>query len=175
MKELEAHGLTPDRANYELVYTALLNIHDRQTNLHKIFAGFQAENAERPADYAARSVSVSDVIVLQWRGEVSAHFVDSVGFKELANFTGEERPQSTFLQVEKRPDTTSVDKLTADVKSGKVISLMDLSRAVNNTPKQTPSQKSKPSILAGLEESKILAAQHNNKSAGQKSTEREVE
>jgi hypothetical protein len=149
MRELEALGLSVDRENYSLVYTAPLDIHDRQTNLHKIYADFQGESPERPADYAGRSTSVSDVIVLQWRGEVSAHYVDSVGFKELPYFTGEEREQpkvaeatqekQTFYQVDKRP----------------------------------PTSKGKPDLLAKIAANKERVARENQPAA-QKNNEREA-
>jgi hypothetical protein len=103
MRELEARGLTPDRNNYKLVYTAPLTIHDTQINANKIFTDFQHDSHECPSDFTGRSLSVSDVVVLQWRGEVSAHFVDSIGFKELPIFTGNEReqkPPETLLLIE---------------------------------------------------------------------------
>jgi hypothetical protein len=103
-------------------------------------------------------MSVSDVIVLQWRGEVSSHFVDSVGFKELPSFTGNEREQADFSQLGKSSDAPTVADLEADVKAGKSISLMDLSKAVNNERSQTMS-KAKPSLHDRLEAGKQRAAQ----------------
>jgi hypothetical protein len=41
MRELEAHGLTVDRANYGLVYTGNLDIGDWLMNLNNIYADFQ--------------------------------------------------------------------------------------------------------------------------------------
>ncbi|MDR1668912.1 MAG: ssDNA-binding domain-containing protein [Oscillospiraceae bacterium] len=109
IRELEAQGLTPNRNHYKLVYTAPLNqaffngmLPDHNRTLEAVFAKFQDN---RPADFTERSVSVSDVIVLQWRGEVSAHFVDSFGFKELPSFTGNEREKAaepTLSQNETR-------------------------------------------------------------------------
>ncbi len=43
-------------------------------------------------DFTGRSLSMSDIIVLQWRGEVTSHYVDSYGlFKELPAFLGNEK------------------------------------------------------------------------------------
>ncbi|MDR1060325.1 MAG: ssDNA-binding domain-containing protein [Clostridiales bacterium] len=98
MRELEALGLRPDRANYELAHTGRLGIRDTLSNANNIFSSFQRDSPECPPDFAGRSVSVSDVIVLQWRGEVSAHYVDSAGFRELPSFTGSERPQRQQAQ-----------------------------------------------------------------------------
>ena len=140
MREFEALGLSVDRANYELVYTGNLDIRDTQTNLHKIYADFQGENPERPADYHARSVSVSDVIVLQWRGDISSHFVDSVGFAELPNFLGEETKREQT--AEQPPQTFSqVGKSSRE-------------RVASAKPAQPPASKGKPSLLARLDEAK---------------------
>jgi hypothetical protein len=176
MKELEAHGITPDKENYELVYTAPLNIHDTQTNLHRIFGVFQHDSPECPQDFTARSVSMSDVIVLQWRGEVSSHYVDRVDFKELPTFTGNERQQPTYSQVENRSDkmsTPTMADLEADVKSGKSISLMDLTTAINNVPEQPPAQKAKPDFLAKIAANKQRVAQASQPAA-QKDNQLEV-
>ncbi|GHV11318.1 hypothetical protein FACS1894219_02270 [Clostridia bacterium] len=154
MKELEAHGITPDRANYELVYIASLPIRDTQTNLHRIFGVFQHDSPECPQDFAGRSVSVSDVIVLQWGGEVSSHFVDSVGFKELPSFTGDEHIDNSFSRVGKSTETEKP-------KEGL--------RLIDNEPRkaQQPANKSKPSILTDLDEARKIAEsggkQNNNK------------
>jgi len=101
MKELDALGLGVDRENYELVYTAPLVGDDTQAILNKLFADF---NVDHPIDFAARSLSVSDVIVLQQHGEVSSHYVDSIGFKELQSFTGNEKDtaENTLSQIETR-------------------------------------------------------------------------
>jgi antirestriction protein ArdC len=182
MKELEAFGLTPDRANYELVYTATLPIHDVQTNLHRIFNVFQHDSPECPQDFTGRSVSVSDVITLQWRGEVSSHFVDSVGFKELPSFTGEERPQPTYYQVENSRSVLSESNekpapamaaLEADVKAGKPISVADLAKAINSVPGRPPAQKGKSDFLAKIAANKQRAAQASQPAA-QKDNQREV-
>jgi hypothetical protein len=91
MGELEKRGLPVERANYELVYTAEFCKHphhgivtDHPKALDEIYARFNQDG--KPEGYRARSVSVSDVIALQWKGEVSAYYVDSAGFAELPGF-----------------------------------------------------------------------------------------
>ena len=37
-------------------------------------------------DYTGRSLSLSDVVMLHQDGDVSAHYVDSVGFREVPQF-----------------------------------------------------------------------------------------
>jgi hypothetical protein len=170
MRELEAHGLAVDRANYELVYTGKLPIRDTQTNLHRLFNVFQHDSPECPHDFTSRSMSVSDVIVLQWRGEVSAHFVDSAGFTELPAFTGEERQQpatpdktvveQTLYHVDKRSDQApTVAELENTVKSGGSISLMDLAKATRAEQPRQPAQKAKPDFLAKIAANKQRVAQ----------------
>ena len=54
---------------------------------------YQKFNCARPLDYHGHSLSVSDVIMLNQDGKISAHYVDSIGFKELPDFLkAEERP-----------------------------------------------------------------------------------
>jgi hypothetical protein len=117
MRELEAYGLSVDSANYKLVYTAPFSeriefLADRYPVLNKIYQDF---NVNQPADYAARSVSVSDVIVLKYNGDISSHFVDSAGFVELTGFLAEESHREaekreaehrgfSFSQVGKSPE-----------------------------------------------------------------------
>jgi hypothetical protein len=158
MKELETLGLKPDRDNYTLVYTGKLNIRDTQTNLHKIYNDF---NMNRPTDYIGRSLSVSDVIVLQWRGKVSSHYVDSFGFKELPGFLGEETPRGQDKQQapgNEQPTFSAMRK-----RSGKLV----------KTAGQQPSAKARPSLLAELEQGK-KTAERLNRTAAQKTNEREV-
>jgi hypothetical protein len=190
IRELEALGLSPNRANYELVYTGRLDIHDTLTNKHRIYGAFQHGNPECPPDFAGRSVSVSDVIVLQWKGEVSAHYVDSAGFKELPSFTGSERPQPleshretekreaesapTFSQVGKsfKPPSPAVADLEAEVKAGRSISVME-ARAVS-AERRPPAGKERPPLLARLAEAKEIAARRNALPAAKNRNEREI-
>jgi hypothetical protein len=87
MRELTALGLSINPANYKHVYTGKPEIRDTLTNLNKIFKDF---NENWPTDFFGRSISVSDVIVLQWRDKTSAHFVDSTGFIKLPSFINNE-------------------------------------------------------------------------------------
>jgi hypothetical protein len=176
MERLEFRGLTVDRANYELVYTAPLTIHDRNVSLNVIYSGFQGENINRPAEYKARSVSVSDVIVLQKDGEVSSHFVDSYGYKELHDFTGHERQpvnENLMTSPKQNNEIPTVAGLKADLDEGKSISLMDLSIAVKAEQK-SPVAKSKPSLLDTLQRNKQKASQAKQSGTHNKSNVPEV-
>jgi hypothetical protein len=167
MKELESHGLTPNRDHYELVYVAPLTdrvefLSDKNKVLNSIFEKF---NVDRPAEFTGRSMSVSDVVVLRCNGDITAHFVDSAGFVELSSFTGDEHNIGGFSQVGKSP---TVAELEADVKAGKSISLMDLANAVKNGP-QKLADKGKPSILEDLDEATKMAAGGGNRDNRKKS------
>lgn len=164
MERLEFRGFTVDRNNYELVYTAPLTTQDPMVSCNIIYSTFQGENPIRPNDYNARSVSVSDVIVLQKNGEVSAYFVDSYGYKEIPGFTGNEMHTNTHK---------AVDELKAEVDEGKSISLMDLSKAVHGE-QYKPAPKTKPSLLNSLERNKQRVVQSEHKEYNNKASITEV-
>jgi hypothetical protein len=177
--QLQDRGLAVSRGNYELVYT--MPISDvfapgtsREDLLDQIY---ETINASRPQDYTGRSVSVSDVLVLNYGDEVSSHYVDRFGFRELLSFTGAETPRDAETPTQESnsqlgntpaalpPSSPTVAELEAEVKAGNSISLMDLSRAIN--------AERKPTLAEQLAEGKRMAAAQSQNTA-QKSTNREV-
>ena len=82
---LTAAGHTVDPANYDLIYSAPLA---PGTSLEAIFTRF---NIDHPKDFKGHSLSVSDVVVLHQDGQDAAHFVDSVGFREVPEFLQEQK------------------------------------------------------------------------------------
>ena len=66
---------------------------------------YQKFNFARPTDYHGHSLSVSDVIMLNQDGKISAHYVDSIGFKELPGFldTKPDRP-SVLMNLKEKCD-----------------------------------------------------------------------
>jgi len=66
---------------------------------------FQMFNISRPQDFEGHSLSVSDVIALKRNGEVSVHYVDSIGFKDLQGFLDKQpkRP-SVLLNLKEKCD-----------------------------------------------------------------------
>ena len=82
---LQAAGNVVDRANYELVYSAPLA---PETSLEDIYTRF---NIDHPKDFKGHSLSVTDVVVLHQDGQDAAHFVDSVGFREVPEFLQEQK------------------------------------------------------------------------------------
>ena len=81
---LQEDGLSVDRKNYQLVYTAPL---DQNTSLDEIYHRF---NMEHPADYTGRSLSLGDIVVFRQDGKQTAYYVDSVGYREVPEFFKEQ-------------------------------------------------------------------------------------
>ena len=86
---LQATGHAIDRANYELIYTAPLA---PDTSLEDIYTRF---NIDHPVDFKGHSLSVSDIVVLHRDGRDAAHYVDSIGYREVPEFFKEQGRQLT--------------------------------------------------------------------------------
>ena len=86
---LTAAGLTVDPANYDLIYTAPLA---PDMTLEQIYERF---NIDHPADFKGHSLSVSDVVVLHQVGQDAAHYVDSIGYRQVPEFLNE--PQKELI------------------------------------------------------------------------------
>ena len=77
---LIATGHIVDAANYDLIYTAELT---PDMTLGSIWETF---NIDHPKDFKGHSLSVSDIVVLHQNGQDTAHYVDSIGYKEVPEF-----------------------------------------------------------------------------------------
>ncbi|MBR6622539.1 MAG: DEAD/DEAH box helicase family protein [Ruminococcus sp.] len=84
--DLEKSGYSPNIADYELKYTGALSDIPDTNKLEGIYYRF---NMERPDDFTGHSLSVSDIIVIEDENNKTAHFVDSVGYKEIPEFFAE--------------------------------------------------------------------------------------
>ena len=73
-------GFTVDGKDYQMVYSERLR---DATTLDNLFERF---NIERPNDFTGHSMSVSDVIIMNRGGRLTAYYVDSFGFTELPKF-----------------------------------------------------------------------------------------
>ena len=89
---LQMMGQLPDRLNYEKVYSGRLDDIEYDDKLEGIFIKF---NADRPEDFAGHSLSVSDVIVIEDEKGKSAHFVDSIGFRDITDI---------FLELDRKKE-----------------------------------------------------------------------
>ena len=104
MDYLESKGIAVTKDNYDLLYTAPL---EEGTSLEDIYTRF---NIAHPADFRGHSLSVSDVVVLHQNGEITSHYVDSFGYREVPQFTRE-------LMAEHTKEQTSVIDETAEILS----------------------------------------------------------
>jgi hypothetical protein len=95
-----------DKQNYNHMYTAALTSNDTPEDIFKRF------NIDRPADFTGHSPSISDIIVLHQNGEVTAYYVNPVGFVQVPEFLEEpykyystQRPVDigTFPKAENTP------------------------------------------------------------------------
>lgn len=78
----ERKGIEIDINNYDIIYTDKipdnLKLHNDINNY--LFDKF---NVDRPHDFTGHSLSVSDVIALKIDSNITYHFVDRFGFKEV--------------------------------------------------------------------------------------------
>ena len=168
---LTATGHAVDPANYDLIYTAPLT---RDMTLEQIYERF---NIDHPADFKGHSLSVSDVVVLHQNGQNTAHYVDSIGYRQTPEFL---QPQNYLKHVEdiveqndnnfdgiinNTPQTPTVGELEQKVKAGETISLVDLANAIKADKER--GKEEKPSIRAQLKADKERAKKKLTKSKSQ--------
>ena len=160
---LTAAGHTVDPANYDLIYSAPLA---PGTSLEAIFTRF---NLDHPKDFKGHSLSVSDVVALHQNGQDTAHYVDSIGYRQTPEFL---QPQNYLKHVEdiveqndnnfdgiinNTPQTPTVGELEQKAKAGEPISLIDLANAIHADKER--GKEEKPSIRAQLRAAKEQTAQ----------------
>ena len=160
---LTAAGHAVDPANYDLIYSAPLA---PGTSLEAIFTRF---NIDHPKDFKGHSLSVSDVVVLHQNGQDTAHYVDSIGYRQTPEFL---QPQNYLKHVEdiveqndnnfdgiinNTPQTPTVGELEQKAKAGEPISLIDLANAIHADKER--GKEEKPSIRAQLRAAKDQTAQ----------------
>ena len=102
------------------IYTAELT---PGTSLEDIYTRF---NIDHPKDFRGHSLSVSDIVVLHQNGGNTAHYVDSIGYREVPEFLHGQNPMKHMYFVPK----TYMEKV--DVFEDFITLLGNLNR--NNTP-----------------------------------------
>ena len=173
---LTAAGHTVDPANYDLIYSAPLA---PGTSLEAIFTRF---NIDHPKDFKGHSLSVSDVVVLHQNGRDTAHYVDSIGYRQTPEFL---QPQNYLKHVEdiveqndnnfdgiinNTPQTPTVGELEQKAKAGEPISLIDLANAIHADKER--GKEEKPSIRAQLRAAKEQTAQRKAQRSKKQDLER---
>lgn len=178
--QLEKQGIVPDRANYDCVYTAPLTAPGG--TIDRLDALFDEFNDSHPTDFRGHSASVSDIIALKQAGEVSYHYIDAWGYKELPAF---QKPENYLKNAEMATEDDygmidgvinngvkqpTVAELEQQAKSGTPISLMDLAAAVH-CERDGERKEKRPSVLAQL---KSHQEKEKLNIAPKKSAEREL-
>ena len=99
--------------NYNLKYADVLgnNVSNPSEVLERIYTRF---NVERPSDFYGHSLSVSDVIVLNYNQMHEAYYCDSVGYQKLDNF---------LLNI--KPQNIRIAKLTGEPVSEEMLDILD--------------------------------------------------
>jgi antirestriction protein ArdC len=161
LKTLEDKGITVNHSAYDLVFTAETNSNGRTKEqiLEDIYAQF---NTEHPENFKGRSLSVSDVVVMETDDSAqpgndgqTVHYCDNIGFREIPEF---------FVKIEKTAEVQntqpSVADLEAQVNNGESISVMDLAKAVKAEKSEKPAESKKsPSISERLKAGKSAEIQ----------------
>lgn len=159
---LDKKGITPDRDNYTLVYTFPVNPEDLQDKIGFLNDVYHKFNTDHPKDFEGHSLSVSDVVVIQQNGELSAHFVDSWGYKELENFGAvRENPLKAIEDTVEQNDnsfdgvinnTPSMEELEEKASRGELVSVIDMANAAKADKEKAKQPDQKRSIRGYLKD-----------------------
>lgn len=84
-------GFAPELKNYELVYSGVMKENE---TLEDIYSRF---NVDLPKDFFGHSLSVSDVVAVEWNGHLTANYVDSIGFQNFPQMAQEITQQQNEL------------------------------------------------------------------------------
>ena len=118
-------------------------------SLEDIYTKF---NIDHPADFTGHSLSVSDVVVLHQDGENTSHYVDSVGYREIPEFTKElsvsaeistekdaVREETAEIPAEAAAEHTAAENTMAEPDNDKVsyYVIEDLSTWAENSPEKS--------------------------------------
>ena len=155
---LTAAGHRVDAKNYTLVYSAPLT---PGTSLEDIYTRF---NIDHPKDFKGHSLSVSDVVVLHQNGQDTAHYVDSLGYKDVPEFlqpenylkTAEQTTEQNYNMIDGQINNTpTAAELEEKAKAGEQISLAEYAEALKTDKgRGKPAKQEKPSIRAQLKAAK---------------------
>ena len=139
----------PARENYDCVYVREVNPY---LSTHDVLEQqFQIYNTGRPDDFTGHSLSVSDIVALKRGGEISYHYVDAFGFREVPNF----HPPGNYLKSAEMTTEDDYGMIDGIINNGKAASVQD---------------EKKPSVVDKLKTQQTQP----HKSAPKKSKEREI-
>ena len=166
LKNLQDKGIAPNKENYTLVYALDVSDDKQKSDEQLLEDVYEKFNIERPKDFKGHSLSVSDIVVIQDKGNLSSHYCDTVGFSEIA-FLEKDRASLQMKNIEdvvEQNDNNfdgiinnapSMSELEQKVRQGEEISLTDMCKAMKNErekPEIKPDRK--PSIHDKLKQAK---------------------
>ena len=139
----------PVRENYDCLYVR--EVHPTMPIPELLEQQFQIYNTDRPDDFTGHSLSMSDIIALKRDGEVSYHYVDTFGFREVPNF---QRPENYLKAAEMamEDDLGMIDGIinngrSASNQTEKKPSVVEQLKSQPSCPKKTaPSKKHKEEV-----------------------------
>lgn len=101
-------GHTVSLENYDKIYTAPFETGETVTTLDGIYQQF---NTDRPADFTGHSLSVSDLVVIDYPGSLTVHYVDRFGFTSLPDLQNQllDRKRAENRREEAVLDTVRYD------------------------------------------------------------------
>lgn len=86
-----------DPNDYRREYAYML---PKDMNLEEVFSRHNADT--RPFSMRMRSMSVSDVLVVNRGGKKTAYYVDNFGFQEVKQFFKQKAPQKNIRPIAKK-------------------------------------------------------------------------
>ena len=172
MQELQDMGHTVERQHYEPIYAMTVS-GGTETKPDRLLEGiFHTFNANRPDDFKGHSMSISDIIALKMNGEVSFHYVDSFGFKQLNGFLPDNPLKNAEMSVE--DDYDMIDGIINNGKNPALEAPIERQSAPEpRAQKEDLHRQAFPSILDRLNQPKP-ARTSPNKGAPNKNKEMEL-
>ncbi len=172
---LQSHNLAVDRSNYDLIYTAPLNVSG--STMEQLETLYEQFNLKKPVDFHSPSLSVSDIVAIKLVGKVSCHYCDSFGFQQVPGFLPDNPLKNAEMMLEddygmidgiinNGPKEPTVAQLEQQARSGQPISLMDLAAAAHREDREK-----KKSVMEQL---KSQPKAEHKRTAPKKSAEREI-
>ena len=172
---LQSHNLAVDRSNYDLIYTAPLNVSG--STMEQLETLYEQFNLKKPVDFHSPSLSVSDIVAIKLDGKVSCHYCDSFGFQQVPGFLPDNPLKNAEMMLEddygmidgiinNGPKEPTVAQLEQQARSGQPISLMDLAAAAHREDREK-----KKSVMEQL---KSQPKAEHKRTAPKKSAEREI-
>ena len=140
MEYLSRKGIAVQRSNYDQVYAAPMAFEagkDAQDHLNDLYFRF---NHDHPQDFRGHSLSISDIVALKRDGQVSCHYVDRWGFKEITGFLQRENPlRSAEMAME--DDYGMIDGI---INNGRSEAVKEKPSVMEQLKRAKPKQQRKP-------------------------------